>query len=58
MEAPIPVTVNEEEDLGEADGSADGGLLLFLTRLLCKWSVAWIAACFLTLRVCMCAFRF
>lgn len=29
VEAPIPVTVNEEQDLGEADGSADGDLLLF-----------------------------
>lgn len=29
VEAPIPVTVNEEQDLDGTDGSADGDLLLF-----------------------------
>lgn len=30
VEAPVPVTTNEEQDLDGADGSADGDLLLFL----------------------------
>ena len=29
VQAPIPVTINEVQELDEADGSADGDLLLF-----------------------------